>query len=290
MSDSGKNSHAFDEDALKQALNESLEIPAHSGQENLQQENSNNGISWIVMAVIFLSAAGFTASSWMANQKIAALKVQIENIEIRMNNSLSVDADQVTHEKAQHAINIGQKNEATLMQLATQIMENREGIEALKQLVANTAAQNYANTAIMLSVPPAFSSEDSIASPVSPKADEAEIADRVAGMKIAETAKKAGIAKQETSMPETAKPVLLKNGRGWNIVLMSLKNEAMADRELAALLKNGYQAEKHIVKVHGETFHQLRVGWFEQKDDALAYLKNVIAGMGYKDAWIRHMQ
>jgi hypothetical protein len=34
MSDSGKESHAFDEDALKQALSESLEIPADSGQVN----------------------------------------------------------------------------------------------------------------------------------------------------------------------------------------------------------------------------------------------------------------
>jgi hypothetical protein len=138
MSDIENNSHVFDEDALKQTLNESLDTSAHAGQENSQQKNSDNGISWIVMAVILLSVAGFTASSWMANQKIAVLKVQVENLEIRMNNSLSAEADQVAHEKVQHAISSGQKNEATLMQQATQIMENREEIEPLAKVTKPT--------------------------------------------------------------------------------------------------------------------------------------------------------
>jgi cell division septation protein DedD len=163
-------------------------------------------------------------------------------------------------------------------------------IKALKLLVADIAAQNNANSAIMASIPSAISSGDSIASPVSPKAEETEVADKVAAKKISEITEQAGATKQETAMPEAAKPAHLKEGRGWNIVLISLKNEAIADRELAALLKRGHQVEKYTVKVHGETFHQLRTGWFEQKDDALADLKKVISRLGYKDAWIRHMQ
>jgi len=87
----------------------------------------------------------------------------------------------------------------------------------------------------------------------------------------------------------TAKPILDKKDRGWNVIITSLKNEKMANRELAALLKSGLHVEKHTVEVRGETFHQLRVGWFEKKDDARAYLKNVIIGLGYRDAWIRHL-
>ena len=249
---------------------------------------NNNGISRIVMAVIVLSAAGFTAFNWMANQKIEALKVQIENMETRMNNSVGVDAGQVTHEKAQHATNSGQEYEAILMQLATQIRQNREAIKALKQPVTNTAAQNNTDTAITASVPPAISSEDSIASPVSLKAEVGEVADEAAG-KMAGTAKEAGAAKQETSMQETAKPASRKKGRGWNIILMTLKNETMADREVATLLKSGVQTEKHAVEVHGETLHELRTGRFEKINDARAYIKNVISGLGYKDAWIRQI-
>jgi cell division septation protein DedD len=250
------------------------------------KNTNNNGISRIVMAVIVLSAAGFTASNWMTNQKIEALKVQIENMETRMNNSMGVDADQVTHEKAQHATNSGQENGAILMQLVTQIMENREAIEALKQPVTDTAAQNNTDTAITVNALPATSSENSITSPVSPKAEVGEVADEVAG-KIAAATAKAAAAKQEASIPEVAKPVLNKKGRGWNIILMTLKNETMADRELAALLKSGVQAEKHAVEVHGETLHELRIGAFEQIGDARAYKKNVISGLGYKDAWIK---
>jgi len=283
MSDSENNSHAFDEGALKQALNESLDNSAYSEQENSQRKISDNGISWIVMAVILLSAAGFTVSSWITSQKITALKVQIENLEIQMNNSLNAEADQVTHEKVQHAINSGQKNEAILIRQATQIRQNIEEIEALKQLVTDAVAQSKAASAIMASIPPAIRLEDSIASPANPKADEPEVA-----RKISEITEKADVTKQETAVPEAAKPVPLKKGQGWNIVLTSLKNEAMADRELAALLKRGHQAEKHTVKVHGETFHQLRTGWFEQKADAFADLTTAISGLGYKDAWIRH--
>jgi cell division septation protein DedD len=251
--------------------------------------NSNSGISWVVIVVIVLAAAGFTVSNWMANQKIAALKVQLENIESRMNNGLGADANQVTNEKTERATNSGQGDEAILMQLATQIMENREAIAALKQPVMDAAVQNNTDTAIAVSAPPSTSSEDSIASPASPKAEQAEVAEKVA-VKAADTAKQADAAKQEMPMPAPPKPVSRNKDRGWNIIIMSLKNEAMADSELAALLKNGQQAEKHTVKVHGETFHQLRTGRFERKEDALAYIKNVIKGLGYKDAWIGRMK
>lgn len=290
MSDSGNNSYAFDENALKQALNESLDRPADSGQEKSAQKNSNNGISWIVMAVILLSAAAFTASGWMTNQKIAALKIQIENLEIQMNNNRNAEADQVLHENIQQAISSGQKREAMLMQQAAQLIENREELESLKQLVADTVAQNKINSAIMASIPPAISSEDPIAKAVSPTTEQAEVADTVAVRKISAKTESSAATKQEMAIPEAARPEDSKKNQGWNVILISLKNEATADRELAALLKQGQQAEKHSVEVHGETFYQLRTGRFEREDDARAHLKTVIRNLGYKDAWIRHMQ
>ena len=289
MSDKGNDSHAFDEETLKQALNKSLETPVHSGQENFMQKLSGNGISWIAMTVILLAAAGFTASGWMANQKIAALEIEISNSEIRM-NKLSIEANQMIHEKVQHAINSEQKNEALLMQQVTQIRANRKEIKALKQLVADMAAQNNANTAIMAKLPPAVSPESSTAAPAILKPEMAVAANKAVARKISQITEKVGTTEQATTTLEVAKPTPLKPDQGWNIVLISLKNEATAGRELAALLKRGHQAEKHTVTVHGETFYQLRTGWFDQEDDARAHLKKVISSLEYKDAWIRQIQ
>lgn len=68
---------------------------------------------------------------------------------------------------------------------------------------------------------------------------------------------------------------------------MSLKNGEMADRELAALQGNGVRVEKQTVQVNGETFYQLRAGWFARKDEALQYRKRLITDLGYEGAWVR---
>ncbi len=246
-----------------------------SDSSSCHNNTNNNGISQIVMTVIVLSVAGFTAFNWMANQTLEALKLQIESLETRMNNSSGIDADQVTDAKAQHVTDSEQENEVILMQMATQIRENREAIKALKQPVIDTA--------ITVSALPEISSEDSIVDSSSSRVD------KVVRKKV-ETTKKVSTTKRGMPMPETPKSVSSKKSRGWNIILTSLKNEVIADRELATLLKSGQQVEKHTVKVHGETFHQLRTGWFERKDDALAYLKKAISDLGYRDAWIRRTQ
>ncbi|ATX78560.1 Sporulation related domain-containing protein [Mariprofundus aestuarium] len=341
MSDSGKENHTFDEDALKQALSEQLydeseaaTDPLKSMEENddfidqdsehmeqtewvdeastedvraketriipkkeddlnfatkpLPDSSSNSnktgskGISRIVMAVIALAAAGFSVSSWMANQKIAALQLQVESIEARMNSGLGVDAGQ--GDQAQYTADSGPDNGAILMQLATQIMENREAIKALEPPVKNSAVQSTTDAPMGAS-----SSEGSTASLPAPEEEKARTADKEV-KKVAEPLKKAAAVKSAKPIPEAAKSAAREKGEGWSVVLMSLKSEEMADRELAALLKSGHKAEKHMVKVRGETYYQLRMGWFAQKDDAHAYIKNVITGMGYKDVWISHTQ
>ena len=246
-------------------------------------DNSNSsGISRIVIAVIVLSAIGFTASNWMANQKIDTLTARLENVEALLNDNSAGNQGQQPPQGAQQNEAFDQKNEAVLMQLSAQTMENRDAIETLRQAMAEAAKAraSEAKTAAAGSGKPAATAEAPAkeATPAASKSTE-----------TAPAAKQAASESNEQPAPKTASPASTsaKKGKGWNVVLMSLKNEEMAERELAALKKNGVQAEIHAVKVKGTIYHQLRLGWFEQKDDALQYIKDVVKDLGYKDAWIR---
>lgn len=249
--------------------------PEHQGKGN---NPNGSGISRIVVAVIVLCAIGFTASNWMANRKIDVLTAKFEGIEARISDNSGEGRQQ-----AQQEAGAGQENEAILMQLSAQIMENREAIETMKQELARTDAAR-----------PADMPAAKIASPekqeTTQKTPAAELsaASGAAAVQATPAVEKAVAKNNEPPKQKTAETEAGRNGQGWNVVLMSLKNEDMANKELARLKGKGIQAEKHTVKVKGVTYHQLRAGWFERKDEALLYIKNTITELGYRDAWIRH--
>ncbi|ATX82894.1 Sporulation related domain-containing protein [Mariprofundus ferrinatatus] len=343
MTDNGKDDgHAFDGDALKQALSEPLYEKSKATEEILEHlkrheefntqdpdtdmeprdmaddaamesttaddtpiipnkedvmnfstaakttsssplENRGNiGISRVVMAVIILAATGFTASIWMTNQKIDDLKSRVGQMEARMNNSLAIDPNQAANGLPD------QESEDILMQLASQIMENREAINALKQPVSEEPAQNSIDSEKTTAVS-AISTDKTPPQQEVVSTANAETADAPAE-KTTKPESKTPVAKSSPSTSKSASRAAGNSKQGWGVVITSLKNEAMADKELAVLLERGLQAEKHTVKVRGETFHQLRVGWFEQKEDAAAHLNSVVHGLGYKDAWITPTQ
>ena len=226
------------------------EPPTKSADKSVPAEGG--GISRIVIGIIVLCVIGFTASNWMTSRKVDALVTQLEETQTRL-NAMSQKLNRLPAETTSEAAN--QANEAMLAQLAASIVENRETIDSVKQSLETIALSKR--------------SEPQPEIPAAPPA-------------------KAAAPIKQTKQPAkaTAKPAPSKKVPGWSVVLMSLKNEAMADEELAALRTKGIQAEKHAVQVKGETYHQLRVGRFAQKDDALAYSKELAGTMGYKGAWV----
>ena len=249
---------------------------------------NNSGLSRIVIAVVILSTIGFTVSNWKTSQKIDTLTAQLESVEAMVNHNPTRNAGQAENEKEQQAGSSDQRDEEILMQLLTQTMENREAIKGMRQLLTASASQNNRKSAAITSAA-AVASKESVITMAATVTEVPAVTDKPE-KQILQTAKSIDGKKTESLKPKIAKPASYKKSQGWNIILTSLKNEANADRELAALQGIGMQVEKHAVKVRGETFYQLRTGWFKQKDDALAYIKNVISSKGYKGAWARRME
>ena len=239
--------------------------PTNVMKQKQEGEQVNNpGFSRIVIGVVALCAIGFTASNWMTNQKVDELTKQLAGIENRL-DTLSQKIGQPPVENNMEAEETKLRDQATLAQLTAGIMENREAIDALERSMAEAERQNNAK-------------------PAKPAASPAKAAAPVQQMRekeVRESAEKA---------PATAKPEAqaapAKKSPGWTVVLMSLKNEAMADAELSGLLGKGIKAEKHTVMVHGDTFHQVRAGRFDSKEEATAYIKSTLSTLGYQDAWV----
>jgi len=222
------------------------------------------GLSRIVIGVIVLCAVGFTAANWMTSRKVETLTDRMEAMETKL-NTLTQRVNQAPAENDREATASIQSVDTTLAQLTATIMENREAIDALKQTAeASATSSGGAPKPEILAAAPAET-----AVPV--KKDQAS---------------KETVQQPRQQAQPAAKPAPGKTASGWTVVLMSLKNEAMADEELAALLGKGVRVEKHTVQVKGETYHQLRAGQFEQKDAAIAYSKEVAGSLGYKEAWV----
>lgn len=248
-------------------LSESNNTPPSPAAENSHKGNGG-GISRIFMVVVALAVAGFTAANWIASQKIDALSVQFEQLKAEM-------ADSENSDRAKTTDNSEQASSEILMQLATQITENREAIKSLQQAMTASTSPN-SDTPVKKERPEKATKTVASSSNMTPK---------VAPKKVTAVEKPNKPAAQEKSKP-TAIPAAKQATPSWGVVITSLKNEAMADREIAALKQKGYTVMKHTVTVKGSTFHQLRMGSFEKKEDAIKYMKSTVRSLGYKDAWI----
>lgn len=213
MSDNSRDSHPFGEDALKQAMSESLHTPPGSGEDNparrepaetedggvmhrwredtligsrpendWREEGRNRfpefhadgsdiytgqkesartpgpkaaaaggGLSRIVIAIVLLSAIGFTVSNWMANRKIEALTARLEEIQTRMQDSVVTDEEQARNELERQS---REAYEAALVQLSAQVMENSETIKGLQQSAVQNSTEQAAARSEAAAAPP----------------------------------------------------------------------------------------------------------------------------------------
>ena len=250
--------HAYPETKKQLAPGAPQPAPNASGNSGGAE---GTGLSRLVIGIIVLCAIGFTASNWMTSRKVDALVGQLEETQARL-DALTQKVSRLP--AGDDTADSSQSGEAMLAQLTAGVLENREAIDTLKRSVETLA--NIDRSQPKQDIPVAGPAET--AAPGKPE-------------KTPPAAKK---AKEQPKLP--AKPAAGKQSPGWSVVLMSLKNEAMADEELAVLLGKGIKAEKHTVLVKGETYHQLRAGSFEQKEAALDYSRELSETLGYKGAWV----
>ncbi len=273
MMDERKAAAAFDEEILRQGLDESISIPVEEPSPGPADPADGSGgsrrLAPVAIVIVILSLIGFTASNWMLRKQTKILAAQIESVEARLDKVASAGGDH----KGRKAPVIrqsdpgNQKHEIQIRQLTDQVSEITQTVAALRSSLGE----------MLRSRPGA---------PAAPKLQEKKLpapSENIAGQDIREN--KPGVKAVQVNSAGGKGNVVKRKGV-WTVYLVALEDEKLADEELAKLKKAGISARKSKIRAHGKVYYQLRTGRFEWTDDGRAFIRDVAIKAGYKDAWL----
>jgi len=211
----------------------------------------------VAIGVIAVSLAGFTASNWMARQRMGELAAQIKKMEIRLDRITKQDTN---HRKPERGIRLTalskQPNESEIRQLKAQVLAIEQSIAVLNQSIQDMRRPvSKAGEAVTLKTEPAQSG------------------------KHANTKKLLPVMSEKNNSRE------VKQKSVWVVNLISLSNEETAEKRLGKIRKAGILARKHKVTVRGKTFYRLSTGCFKDISGARAYIRGIAIKAGYVNAW-----
>jgi len=271
-----KNASGLEENILRQELIEAASLPVHGMKSGISNPHGSVDkhriLATLSLTIVLLSLIGFTASNWMLRQQMGELDGRVRQAETRMNAMARMEA-------GRHAsgVSAAKQSATEYHAIALEIKQLKTRTQDIKPLQEQALEIRRSIVALEHSV--------------------VEIKRSVAAQaEFLAQKKKAPFQQTKISSRDVEKPVTVvaekprikkKKGRGgWIVNLIILANEKSADRELEKLRKGGIQAEKHPIRMRGKVMYQLRAGGFSGMADARAFIRDIAARVGYKDAWL----
>jgi len=266
----------FDVDALRQGLSEESGAPVAGPLSGASGSAGNSGrrnfLTPLAMSIVVLSLGGFTASNWMLRQQMGELAERVKQAETRLNGIAGMEAGR--HESGASA---AKQSETEYHAIALEIKQLKTRTQDIKPLQEQALEIRRSIVAL----------EHSVVEIKQSVVAQAEFLAQKKKVHLQQN-KRSGRDVEKSVTVVAEKPrIKKKKGRGgWIVNLIILANEKSADRELEKLREGGIQAEKRPIRIRGKMMYQLRADGFAGMADARAFIRDIAARAGYKDAWL----